>query len=125
MPETETFGSFLQETRKLAKEYLDIRLETYRLMLIRLFSKSAGYLIWIIVSLCLVSLFFVFAGLATGFWLSEITGSYTKGFGLTTLIVLAVVILLALFRKALFVNPIVRKIIRRSVSEKGMNDKDE
>jgi hypothetical protein len=125
MPETETFGSFFQETRKLAKEYLDIRLETYRLMLIRLFSKSAGYLIWIIVSLCLVSLFFVFAGLATGFWLSEITGSYTKGFGLTTLIVLTVVILLALFRKALFVNPIVRKIIRRSVSEKGMNDKDE
>src|SRR5689334_16601071 len=103
MSENENFGSFFKENKKLVKEYFDTRLEIFKLKLIRLFSKSSGYFIWMIISLFLLFLLMVFVGLVIGFWLTDVTGSYVKGFGYTTLIMLAVIILLALFRKALFV----------------------
>lgn len=119
MPETENLGSFFKENKKLAGEYLDTRMEIYRLKLIRILSKSTGYFIWIIISLFLLLLLMIFLGLVAGIWLSEITGSYVLGFGLVTLLILVKIIFLAFFRKKLFVNPIIRNVISR------MNDGDE
>jgi thiol:disulfide interchange protein len=110
----DNIGSFLKENKKLARDYLDTRLEIFNLKMIRLFSKSAGYLIWVIISLFLVFLLMTFIGLVIGFWLTDITGSHVKGFGYTSLIMLAVVTLLALFRKALFIDPLIRIMIRRA-----------
>lgn len=114
MIEKENLGSFLRENKELVKEYIDKRLEIFKLKMIRLFSKSAGYLIWIIVSLFLFFLLMTFIGLVIGFWLTKVTGSYVEGFGYTSLIMLAVIILLALLRKTLFINPMIRLMIRRS-----------
>ena len=114
MIEKENLGTFLKDNKKLIRDYLDTRLEIFKFKLIRIFSKSTGYLIWVIISLFLFSLLMNFIGLVIGFWLSKITGSYVEGFGYTSLIMLAVIILLALFRKALFINPIIRLMIRRS-----------
>ena len=124
MPDTETFSSFLRENKKLIREYIDTRLEIYRLKLTRAFSRSAGYLLWVMISLVLVSLFIVFAGIVTGLWLSEITGSYVKGFGLTTLLILLVIIVVALLRKQLFINPIIRTIINHAMKEQENPEKD-
>jgi hypothetical protein len=124
MPETENLGSFFKENKKLAKDYFDTRLEIYRLQLIRMLSKSAGYIIWIIISLVLSSLLVIFLGLTTGFWLSAVTGSYTKGFGLTVLLILAVIIIVALLRKTLFVNPVIRNFIKRTARETENQDGD-
>src|SRR5258708_40015408 len=104
MSDTENLGSFFKENKNHLKDYLDTRLDILRLKLIRVFSKSAGYFIWIIISLFLLWLFIIFLGLVTGFWLSSLTGSYTIGFGITALILLVLIIVLALLRKALFVN---------------------
>ena len=117
MPETEDLGSFFKENKQLAKDYLYTRGMIYKLKLIRIFSKSAGYFIWIIISLFLLSLFIIFLGFTLGFWLSEITGSYAKGFGLTSLIVLVVITILAWLRKILFVDPFIRKIINDADEE--------
>jgi hypothetical protein len=114
MAEQENLGSFFKENKKLVKEYLDVRLEIYKLQFTKIFSQSAGYFIWIVISLFLLWLFIIFLGIVTGFWLSDLTGSYTKGFGLTTLIILVVILILALLRKPLFVNPIIRKIIQKA-----------
>lgn len=114
MIEKENLGSFLKENKELIKEYIDTRLEIFKLTMIRLFSKSAGYLIWVIISSFLFFLLMTFTGLVIGFWLTRVTGSYVEGFGYTTLIMLAAIILIALFRKALFINPIIRVMIRRS-----------
>lgn len=124
MPDTETFSSFLHENKKLIREYIETRLEIYRLQLIRGFSRSAGYLLWVMISLVLVSLFIVFAGIVTGLWLSEVTGSYVKGFGLTTLLILLVIIVVALLRKQLFINPIIRTIINHAMKEQENPEKD-
>jgi len=122
MPESENLGSFLKENKKLLKDYFDAKFAIYRLTLIRFFSKSAGHFIWIIISLFLVWLFIIFLGLVAGFWLSKITGSYTMGFGIVTLIILVKIILLARFRKALFINPIIRAIIKNSGEEAEAED---
>lgn len=113
MPQTEDLGSFFQETKNLTKEYVETRIEIYRLMLIRAVSRSAGYIIWVIVAFVLLTLLLTFFGLTTGFWLSEVTGSHIKGFGITALLIVAVIIIVALLRKRLFVNPIVRNMIHK------------
>src|SRR5688572_10398538 len=104
MSQPDNLGSFFRENKQLVQEYLEARAEIYRLRFIRVFSQLAGGFIWFMVSMILLALLVIFLGLVTGFWLSELTGSYTRGFGLTALLILAFIILLALLRHILFVN---------------------
>ncbi|HTS44287.1 MAG TPA: hypothetical protein VMH01_07805 [Puia sp.] len=113
MSQTDNLGSFFKESKPLLREYIETRLELYRLQAIRLISQSAGYLIWILISLFLLLLIMIFSGVALGFWISNLTHSYVRGFGLTTLLLILVFVLLAVFRNALFVHPVIQSIIRR------------
>lgn len=113
----DNLGAFFAENKSLLKEYLETRMKIYRLQSIRLFSRSAGYFAWIIVSAFLAFLFLLFGGLVLGFWFSGLTGSFVKGFGLVALLILVVFILLAVFRKAFFVDPVIQSVIQRSKEE--------
>jgi hypothetical protein len=119
MSGSDNLGSFISENKKLAKEYLETKIEVTRLRLIRIVSKLSGHFIWVIVSLFLLSLLTTFIGLTLGFWLSQLTGSYARGFGLTSIFILLVILLVMALRKVLFVNPIIRAII------KSTNEKDD
>lgn len=111
-------GSFFKETRKMVMDYLETRLEIYRLQGVKAVSKTAAYIVWVIVSLFLLWLLLIFSGIVLGLWLSEVTGNYLTGFGITTLIILAFCILVYVFRKALFVNPIIRTALKHSQQRK-------
>jgi len=113
----DNLGAFISENKTVLKEYLETRMEIYRLQSLRFFSRSAGYFAWIIVSLFLAFLIVIFGGLMLGYWFSSMLGSYVKGFGLMTLLLVVLFILLALFRKSLFVDPVVQSIIQRSREE--------
>jgi hypothetical protein len=117
MNEPDNLGSFFAGNKNLLKEYFETRLEIYRLQSLRLFARSAGYFAWILLSLFLVFLFLLFGGMATAFWFSELFHSYFKGFGLVTLLILTVFVLLAIFRKTLFVNPVIHSVIQKSREE--------
>ena len=119
----DNLGSFISENKAVLKEYLETRMEIYRLQSLRIFYKSAGYFAWIIVSLFLAFLILIFGGLMLGYWFSSMLGSYVKGFGLMTLLLVVLFVLLALFRKSLFVDPVVQSIIQKS-REEEMNDED-
>lgn len=119
----ENLGSFFKENARLLREYFETRLKIYRLRAVRLLSKSAGYFIWIIISLFLLFLFIIFLGVVLSLWFSQMTGSYIAGFSITTGIIFLVIILLALFRKALFVNPIIKAFI--SQSEEIIEEEDQ
>ena len=108
----ENLGSFFKENARLFREYAETRVEIMRLKLLRTAARSAGTFLWILISLFLIFLVFIFAGLVLGFWLSSVTGSYVTGFGITTLMLVLILVLLALFRKALFINPFIRMFIR-------------
>lgn len=119
----ENLGSFIRENSKLLREYFETRMKIYRLRAIRLLSKSAGYFFWIIISLFLLFLFIIFFGIVLSLWFSKMTGSYSAGFSITTGIIVVVIILLALFRKPLFVNPIIRTFI--SQSEESFDEEEQ
>ena len=117
MPEIDNLGEFFKENKNLVREYLETQLEIYKLRFIRSLAKTVGSFIWIMISLFLLSLLVLFAGLVTGFWLSELLDSYTQGFGITTLIMLVIILLVAALRKSLFVNPIIKLFIRKMHTE--------
>jgi hypothetical protein len=113
----DNLGGFIAENKKLLKEYLETRLEIYRLQSVRLFAKSAGYFAWILLSLFLAFLFLFFGGMMVAFWFSNRLHSYVKGFGMVALIILVIFILIALFRRILFVEPVIQSIIQGSREE--------
>ena len=111
MSRPEDFGAFFTENKETVKDYVETRMEVYRLQVIKVFSKSAGLLLWSIISIFLVFLVIIFAGIVVGFWFSSLFNSNVLGFGLTTLIMVAVIALLTVFRRQLFINPIIRDVI--------------
>lgn len=124
MPDHENLGSFISENTTLMKEYVETKLEIYRLQGIRFASKTIGFLVWIFISVFLLVLLLIFTGIVLGFWFSQLTGSYVAGFGITTGIVLVVILLLAVFRKQLFVNPVVRSFIRSSAMNEEADEQE-
>jgi lipopolysaccharide export LptBFGC system permease protein LptF len=114
MSQPENLGSFFSENRKLLSEYIETRIALLRLQSISMISKAAGTLIWAVIAILFVFIILIFAGLVLGFWFSELTGSYIKGFGLATLVFIVLFILITLLRKSLFVNPVIQKIISHS-----------
>lgn len=125
MSQPDNLGSFISENKTILKEYVETRMEIYRLQSLRIFSKSAGFFAWIIVSLFLAFLIVIFGGLMLGYWFSSMLGSYVKGFGLITLLLIVVFVLLALFRKRLFVDPVVQSIIQRSREEDNVGSEED
>ena len=117
MGENESIGSFLKNSKSLLKDYIETRLEIFRLSSIRMISKSAGYFVWMIVSLFLLFLIILFAGLTAGFWLSQLMDSYVKGFGVIVIVLILLFSALAFFRKKLFVEPFMQIIIDRASEE--------
>jgi hypothetical protein len=117
MGKPEDFGSFISENKDLLKDYIETKTEIYRLQGIKMASKTGGLIIWAILSMFLLFLILIFSGLVLGFWFSELLGSNVFGFGLATLILILVTVLLAVFRRQLFINPIIRNIINSTQQE--------
>jgi hypothetical protein len=117
MSENESMGSFLKSNKSLAKEYLETRLEIFRLNGIRMASKSAGYFVWLIISLFLIFLIILFLGVTVGFWLSKLTDSFIIGFGLVTIALILICVILTVFRKKLFLEPLMQMILDRASEE--------
>ena len=114
MSKTENIASFIRENKDVLKEYAETRYEIYRLKGIRTVSKTVGFLGWVIISLFLLFLVIIFGGMTLAYWLSDVFSSTIMGFGITTLFLLLVFALLAVFRKRLFINPVISSIISQS-----------
>jgi hypothetical protein len=114
MDQPDNLGSFFAENKTLLKEWLETRLEIYRLQSLRIFARSAGYFAWILLSLFLAFLFVLFSAFMVAFWFSGLFHSYVKGFGLVSLLILVVFVLMALFRRTLFVEPVIQSVIQKS-----------
>ena len=117
MSQPDNLGSFFAQNKSLLKEYLETRMEIYRLQSVRLFAQSAGLFVWVLLSLFLGFLFLMFGGMMVAFWFSNMFHSYVKGFGMVTLLILLVIVLLTLFRKVLFVEPVIHSVIQKSKEE--------
>jgi hypothetical protein len=117
MSQPDNLSSFFNDNKMLFKEYLEVRLELFRVHVVRLVSQIAGLLAWLLVSVFLLFLIVIFSGIVLGCWFSGLLHSYVLGFGLLTLIMVVLFILLAVFRKTLFVGPVIQAIIRKTGEE--------
>ena len=114
---------FLDENIALVKDYLETKTEVYKMKAIRSSSLILGSLVWIIISAFLFFLLFIFIGLVLGFWFSSLTDSFTLGFGLATLLIFVVMLLVAMFRKQLFIYPMIRIFIKMMTEDHTTEEK--
>jgi len=117
MNTNEDFGSFLQDNKGLLKDYVDTRTELFKLQAIRMTSKTISILAVVGIVSMLVLFVVLFLGMSLSFWFSTILGSNVAGFALTGGIFILVLVLVILLMKPLFLNPLVRTIIRETLSD--------
>lgn len=103
----------IENIRQLIADYIAIQKRIARLSAIKYAAQAGGMMIDGIVTIILLSIVLLFSTVTGALWLSEKTGSFTRGFGLMTLAVLIIVLLIQLFRKTLFINPIIHRLVRR------------
>ena len=106
-----------EENKKIIQEYIELRIEIFNLKFIRKSATIGGILLWILILSFLGLLILFFAGITLGFWLSKLFESNIEGFGATTGILLLITLILILARKQLFINPIIRIIVREKTKE--------
>ncbi|MGYP001545485612 len=119
------FSEFLRQNKKLIREYIDVRLELFKLQGVSLLSRSLGMFIWLIVALFLSFFIILFLGMVFAYWIAEKTGSNAIGFGSTAGLLLIILLILFLFRKGLFLKPIARIIIRETLNDREVNPVNE
>lgn len=117
MGQSENFASYIRENKEVLKDYVETRLEIYRLKGIKTLSKTIGFLGWIVISLFLFFLVIIFGGMTLAYFLSDLFNSTIAGFGVTTLFLILVFVLLTVFRRQLFINPVITNIISQSADE--------
>ncbi len=117
MDKEQDIWQFLQENKLLLEEYVEVRVRIFKLELIRTTSSIGGILMWVIISLFMLFLVLMFAGITLSFWIGGMMNSYVSGFGITTLIFLLLMLFFTIFRKKLFINPIVKVLIKQDQYE--------
>ena len=117
MENTPDIWQFLEENKKNLHEWVELKIELFSLKFIRKSSTIGGILIWLMILSFLSLTILFFLGLTIGFWLSAIFNSNVIGFGITSGILILITLILILLRKQLFINPIIRIIIREQTRE--------
>jgi hypothetical protein len=113
----DNFSNYFNQTGKVAKEYLETRLDLIKLQAAGKLSRALG----LFFSLMLASLLFffivVFLGMVVGFWIGEMTHSYTIGFSCSAGLFVFLLAFMLLFRKSLIQRPLSNMIITELMSE--------
>lgn len=112
MSQPKNIQEFFDENVSLVKEYIETKTTVYKLKATRTLSSVLGTLAWLIISAFFIFLLFIFIGLVLGFWFSELTGSFVAGFGLATLSLVLMIVLLTIFRRQIFIHPLIRIFIQ-------------
>lgn len=119
MESEQTMIEFLLSNKKLLQEYVELRIDIFKMELLRTNAKTSGIVVWLVVSLFMLFLILLFAGFTVSFWLSDLLHSNTAGFGITTGILILITLLITLFRKAFFINPVIRIVLKQNSDEEN------
>jgi hypothetical protein len=117
MENTPDIWQFLEENKQTLQEYIELKIELFNLKFIRKSSTIGGAIVWLMILAFLALLIMFFAGITIGFWLSTVFNSYVLGFAATTGIIVLITLILILLRKQLFINPIIRIMVREQTRE--------
>ena len=117
MENTPDIWQFLESNKKTIQEYVELKIEIFSLKFIKKSSTIGAVLIWIMILAFFGLLILFFAGMTISFWLSKVYDSNLIGFGITTGILVFFTLILILLRKQLFINPIIRIIVKEQTKD--------
>ena len=121
----DNFSNYFNQTGKVAKEYLETRLDLIKLQAAGKLSKALGLFFSLILAFLLFFFVIVFLGMVLGFWIGEMTNSFTLGFSCSAgLFVILLGIILA-FRKPLIQIPLSNMLVKELLNEIDMEEKDD
>jgi uncharacterized membrane protein (DUF485 family) len=118
----ETFSEFYQENSKLLTEYLETRMQLIRLMAIRTISRTFSMFIVVCLVSFMVLFFLLFLVISFSWLMADVTGSAALGFLCGAGVFLLILLLGIIFRKPLFLNPLIRLFIHTSTQEEDEDD---
>jgi len=102
----------IEELLSDARSYLDARMEYVRLSLVEKVSRGVANVITSsVVVICFV-LAFLFGTITLALFLSDVLGSFTKGFGCVSLIYLAIAIIVYLTKDKYIEKAIINRAIK-------------
>ena len=117
MSSNENLHDFYKESRKLITEYLETRLEIIRLKAIGTLARTLSMLILVTLISFMVLFFLLFLVISFSWYISTKTGSASIGFLSGGGIFLLIMLICMIFRKSLFLNPLIRLFIHTSTQE--------
>lgn len=113
----DNFGNYFNQTGKVAKEYLETRLDLIKLQAAGKLSKALALFFSLILAFLLFFFVIVFLGMVLGFWIGEMTHSVTLGFSCSAGLFILLLAVLLIFRKAIIQRPLSNILVRELMSE--------
>ena len=111
----ESFSAFVKENASLLREYVDVRLEIFRLRMVRMASRTLSLVITAFIISMLGLFILLFLGLTFSAWISQLSGSPILGYAATAGLYLVLLILVILLRKPMLQNPLIRVFLSETV----------
>lgn len=121
----DNFSNYFNQTGKVAKEYLETRLDLIKLQAAGKLSKALGLFFSLILAFLLFFFVIVFLGMVLGFWIGEMTNSFTIGFSCSAALFIVLLGILLLFRKPLIQVPLSNMLVRELMTEMEIADSEE
>lgn len=113
----DNLNDFYKENKRLVAEYVETRLQILKLTSVRSLSRILSLLILITLISFMVLFFLLFLVIGFSWYMSDVLGSAALGFLCGGGVFLVLLLLGILFRKALFLNPLIRLFIRTATQE--------
>jgi hypothetical protein len=121
----DNFSNYFNQTGKVAKDYLETRLDLIKLQAAGKLSNALGLFFSLILAFLLFFFVVVFLGMVVGFWIGEMTHSYTIGFSCSAGLFVFLLAFILLFRKSLIQRPLSNLLITELLSEMNAGEDEE
>ena len=120
----DNFSNYFNQTGKVAKEYLETRLDLIKLQAAGKLSKALGLFFSLILAFLLFFFVIVFLGMVLGFWIGEMTNSFTLGFSCSAGLFVFLLLVIMWFRVPLIQRPLSNLLVKELVEEMDIDGRD-
>ncbi len=106
------------------REYLESEKELVKLKIVKHLSQGAAQLISVLFIIILFHIMLAIFGIWLGVYLGGVLDSYPLGFGISTLVFVAWMIIVIVFRKQILIRPLTNAAINMMINEDKLPDHD-
>jgi hypothetical protein len=106
----QSFSENVNEIIKIARSYLNARIELWKLSLLEKVSLAGSFLIVSIIVVFIIAFCLLFISLAFAYWYEQMTGDLAAGFLILAGFYLLLGLILIIGRKTFILGPIIRSL---------------